>query len=98
MSENLVECGTHGKSKMAFVCCHLLKGEKVGWNEPDEYIYEEDDDEYDAEYDDCINAWCDNCEEVLARCGGWNDESEAFADIKLVCENCALKFKKANLS
>lgn len=92
MSEKFVECCNHGKAKPAFLCHHLLEEENVGWNEPEEYGYEEDD-----EFAGCINAWCDKCEEVAIKCGGWNEESESFADIKLVCENCALKFKQANL-
>jgi hypothetical protein len=92
MTEKFVECHSHGKSKPAFLCHHLLTGEKVGWNEPDEYEKDED-----SEFSGCINAWCDKCEEIAVKTGGWTDESEAFANIKLVCENCALKFKQANL-
>jgi len=58
-----------------------MSSKKVGWNEPEEYIFDEED-----EFWDCINAWCDECKKVVNEGGGWNDETEAFADIKLVCE------------
>jgi hypothetical protein len=36
-----------------------------------------------------VNAWCDTCEALLALNGGaWNHEAEAFAGIKLICEDC----------
>lgn len=92
MSEKFVECYSHGNSEPAFICHHFLEEEKVGWNEPEEYSYEEDD-----EFAGCLNAWCDKCEVVANEGGGWNEETEAFADIQLVCKNCALKFKEANL-
>lgn len=92
MSAKLVECYSHGKSKPAFVCRHLLEEKNVGWNEPEFYSINKDDD-----FAGCINAWCNKCEVFAIQGGGWNDETEAFADIKLICENCALKFKEANL-
>ena len=76
---------------MAFVCHHLLSGQPVGWNEPEEYPEDEDD-----EFAGCINAWCDECEDVVNAAGEWNDETEAFADIRLICENCALQIKRLN--
>ena len=91
MSDKVVECGSHGNVKPAFLCHHLLTGSLVGWNEPD--AYEEQGDEFDG----CINAWCDECEKVANASGGWNDESEAFANIKLVCEGCAISIKQFNL-
>ncbi|WP_305008998.1 hypothetical protein [Hymenobacter aranciens] len=47
--------------------------------------------------DDELNAWCDACDEVLLRIGEWNDESEAFAKIKLVCDACYFDMKELNL-
>ena len=41
--------------------------------------------------------WCAECEEVRIRCGGdWNDESEAFAKIKLLCGGCWDRLKELN--
>ena len=88
---NRVECNSHGKAPMAFVCVHLLSGERVGWNEPEEYTDDPDD-----EFSGCLNAWCDACEEVAESTGGWNEESEKFADIHVVCEPCALSYRELN--
>jgi uncharacterized protein YjaG (DUF416 family) len=46
--------------------------------------------------DDELNAWCDSCDEVLTKVGEWNDESEAFAKIKLICDACFFEMKKLN--
>lgn len=92
MEENLIECDEHGKNKMAFVCHHFLEKQNIGWNENDESDFDEDD-----EFSDCISAWCNECEEYRLENDGWDEESEKFAGITLVCEACALKFKKANL-
>ena len=78
-SENKVECGTHGTSTATFVCQHLVSGEKLGFN------CGYDPEEPNAIYPD---AWCDECEKVLDAEGEWNDRSESFADIKLLCAYC----------
>lgn len=92
MDVKFVECRSHGESRPAFLCVHLLAEFNVGWNEPEEYDKEEDDDFFG-----CINAWCDQCEKKAIETGGWNEESEAFADIRLACEHCALRIKSRNL-
>ena len=92
MSDKFVECGNHGRAKPAFLCLHLRTNSRVGWNEPDAYDYDEDSDFFG-----CINAWCDPCERKAIETGGWNDESEAFAEIGLVCEACALRIRALNL-
>ncbi|TYZ06210.1 hypothetical protein FY528_18920 [Hymenobacter lutimineralis] len=46
---------------------------------------------------DELNAWCDACDEVLTRVGEWNDESEGFAKIKVVCDACFFDMKELNL-
>jgi MinD superfamily P-loop ATPase len=33
-------------------------------------------------------AWCNECEAVRQKNGGWNDESEAFAQITMICDAC----------
>jgi len=40
-------------------------------------------------------AWCDACEETRAREGEWNDRSEAFADIRLLCAQCFARARAA---
>lgn len=72
-------CPTHGTSTPAFVCRHLLdmSGLPRGFFEPTAL---EDPSE--------PQAWCAACDQVLAREGEWNDVSEAFAGVSLVCSGC----------
>lgn len=78
-SDNKVECNTHGTTNATFLCQHLIVGEKLGFNLG-----------YDQEnpHDLCPDAWCDECEKVLNSEGEWNETSEEFAGIKLLCSHC----------
>ena len=82
-----VSCGTHGARPAAFVCRHVLDslrtGARVGFHTPD-----------DAADDD--QGWCDACERVRAREGEWNDRSEAYADIRLICLDCFQQARALN--
>lgn len=92
MGENKqVECGTHGSTRPAFVCQHLIGGRRVGWHEPVENNVDPED-----QFSGCINAWCDSCEKARVKYGGWNDQSESLAKVTMVCEECALKYKAIN--
>lgn len=79
----IVECETHGESGPAYVCSHLLDGlrardiRSIGFHEA----------EPEPNDDDCCG-WCQACEDVRLAEGGWNDRSEGFARIKLVCRGC----------
>ncbi len=86
-SENKVECGEHGSTSATFVCNHLVNGEQLGFNIG--YDPEEPDDIYP-------DAWCDKCEEVLDSEGEWNDKSEKFADIKVLCAGCYIGLRDKN--
>jgi len=77
--EIIVECSIHGKSEAAFVCQHLEKGEKVGFN----YSYDSEDS--DSLHPD---AWCDECDDVLDEEGEWNEKTESFVGIKALCCSC----------
>jgi len=74
-----VECALHGEERAAYVCRHLDLHEPVG------FVEGHDPDEPDVEL---FQAWCAACDEVLVREGEWNDRSEAFAGIRLVCRAC----------
>lgn len=85
-----IECALHGAQEQTFVCRHLVEslrsGEKVGFccsSEPRGY------------------AWCNACEEVRIGEGGktgeWNDRSEAFAKVTLLCGACYDEIRKLNL-
>lgn len=89
----LINCDVHGKIRRAFICQHLNKRNKTGFEEafPTQkgmQLDEEDD----------FQAWCDECEKVRVKYDGWNDESMKFASIKLICERCYFEIKEFNLN
>lgn len=89
-NNNTVECCTHGDRYPAYVCQHLNLHTPVGFYEPfasDPTVTYANDE---------LSAWCEACDEVLTEVGEWNDESEAFAKIKLVCDVCFFEMKKLN--
>lgn len=82
-----VECAEHGSQAAAIVCRHLPEGQGVGFNQvcaPDE--------------PDCLfpDAWCDACEAVLEREGGWNERAQSFADLRLLCSDCYMRARLLN--
>jgi hypothetical protein len=83
--ERVVHCGSHGPRRPAFVCRHLAQGTGLGFFVPD-----------GAGGD--LQAWCGECERVRARCGGWDDESEGFAQIMLICDLCFEAARERNAS
>ena len=44
------------------------------------------------------DSWCSECEEVANAAGGWDDESEAFAGVSLLCGSCYDRAKRMNVS
>jgi len=85
---NRVECATHGLRAAAFVCVHSM--ETLSDGHPRGLLWSRDS-------DGCLNGYCDACERYLERNGGeWNDETEAHADIKLVCEGCFRRIAALN--
>jgi hypothetical protein len=74
--EKIMICKLHGKSHATFICNHLAHGSGIGF-----YYGDEDDIRPDA--------WCYECDQNLMQNGGeWNDETEAFANITVICANC----------
>jgi hypothetical protein len=86
-SEDKVQCSIHGANEATFMCKHLVEGEKQGFNLG-----------YDPENPDSLypDAWCDQCEDVLDAEGEWNDKSETFADIKVLCSQCYEEIRERN--
>ena len=82
MSETL-KCEAHGEQQTTFVCQHLARSlktrDKVGFF-------------YSGSLEDRSDAWCARCEEVPIREGGesgdWNERSEPFAKITILCGEC----------
>lgn len=90
MNDKFIECGNHGKSKPAFLCWHLINEQAAGWNDAIDDLESPDD-----PFFECIKAHCDDCESVAILTTGFVEQS--FANIQLVCEECALKIKRANM-
>lgn len=90
LKDAYIECDTHGTSRVAFICQHLLKGSNLGFNE----AFESDP---LTEPDDDYQAWCNECEKARELEGEWNEISMAFCDIKLVCDQCYFETKRRNL-
>lgn len=92
IKDKYIQCGEHEYRRRAFVCQHLLSGAVVGFEEAFEtYENMELDDEDD------FGAWCNACEAEREKTDGWDETSEAFANIKLVCEGCYFDMKERNL-
>lgn len=45
---------------------------------------------------DDLQAWSNDCENIRRKHNGWNEESEQYAQIKLICENCYFEIKNLN--
>jgi hypothetical protein len=83
--EMWVHCGAHGKQPAAFVCKHLVdsvnSGRRVGWCRPESNE---------------LHAWCEACEAVRRQEGEWNDRSEGFASVTMVCSACYDRARQIN--
>jgi hypothetical protein len=83
------QCDEHGDQEETFVCSHLAASLKS--LEPVGFFYES------LPRGD---AWCSACEEVRIAEGGdsgdWNERSEAFAQITLLCGGCYDKVREIN--
>lgn len=88
--EQHVECFTHGKQQATYVCQHLVQSLRDG--EPRGF-WSAEPEAGDLRPD----SWCDACEEMVTETGGeWNDESEAFAGVSLLCGACYDRVKAMN--
>jgi hypothetical protein len=81
-----VTCGAHGVSYPAFVCHHLAEG-----GEGKGFFWAED-----ASDDPCPDAWCAECDKVMMSRGGWDNESEGFAQVTMICAGCYQATKLRN--
>ncbi|MBR7791327.1 hypothetical protein KDM87_01855 [Undibacterium sp. FT147W] len=91
MSEQLnvsqMICPIHGTQRVSFICHHLQYAENIGFYIPDEPPTDEDPD---------LMAWCSECEKTRIAERGWNDRSEAFANIIAICEGCFATIRARN--
>lgn len=87
--DGLVECPDHGLQQATFVCQHIVKGLREKKNYGFWWAQDTDNPRPDA--------WCTACNEFLATNGGeWNDETEGFASVTLLCGGCYDRAKKDN--
>ncbi|TZG00037.1 hypothetical protein FW781_08965 (plasmid) [Chryseobacterium panacisoli] len=89
MKQKKVDCGSHGYSRPAFVCQHLNLEASNGFEEAFE-TYKG----MELEEDEDFQAWCSDCEKIRIENDGWTEESEKFAGITLICENCYFELKE----
>ena len=92
IKDKYVQCEIHDTERIAFVCKHLNKQAKVGFEEAFETT-----ENMELEDEDDFQAWCSKCEKVRQKEGEWNDTSMAFVEIKLICEKCYFEMKELNL-
>ena len=84
-----VQCSVHGSQSAAYVCQHLFQS--LHDIQPRGFICDRDD---SSEYPD---AWCIECDEMLARSGGeWTDELGTAAGVRLICGQCYLRLTAIN--
>ena len=82
-----VHCREHGVARRAFVCRHLVQAllsppaRPIGFFHPAAQSSEEED----------LHGWCGACDAILLRVGEWNDESEGFAGVTMICSICYKK-------
>jgi hypothetical protein len=91
IKDKYVQCNIHEYRRRAFVCKHLNKKDKVGFEESFETS-----ENMELGEDDDFQAWCDKCELIRQHEDGWNDTSMRFAEIRLVCEKCYFEMKEVN--
>lgn len=91
LKQKTVDCENHGFGRPAFVCQHLDKETAQGFEEAFETYYG-----MELNEDEDFQAWCDECEKIRIKYDGWNKESEKFAGIKMICEECYFEMKEAN--
>jgi hypothetical protein len=84
-----VHCEAHGERRATFVCQHLVQGRGLGFCEADRKPVS-------AEESDEVCAWCSECERVRVQQGGWDDISEGFANVTMICDACFEAARRRN--
>lgn len=71
-------CERHGEREKAYVCEHLLSGERKGFVAS-----------VDQPGNPHPDAWCLDCDRIrLAHGGTWNAANESLVKVRLVCGEC----------
>jgi hypothetical protein len=84
-----IHCATHGPSSDgALVCRHLASGSAAQG-----FFYEYPEEDPDAT---CPDAWCQACENLLEKEGGWNEAAMQHAGLRVVCDECFRQIRARN--
>ena len=87
--EKIVECCEHGEQQATFVCQHIAQ--TIIDKKPRGFWSAENPENPRPD------SWCSECEAKVQESNGeWNDESEAFASVKLMCGSCYDRAKEIN--
>ncbi|GAA3977411.1 DUF6882 domain-containing protein [Mucilaginibacter dorajii] len=89
LKDKYIECDNHVSARTAFVCQHLITNTCAGFNEAF-------DSDPAIETEDEHQAWCNKCEKTRLKEGEWTEEAMAFANIKVVCDQCYFEIKERN--
>jgi len=89
LKDKYANCDKHISDRVAFVCQHLINNVSIGFHEAF-------DSDQAIESDDDLQAWCDECEKIRLKEDGWTDDAMAFANIKVVCNQCYFEIKERN--
>jgi hypothetical protein len=85
--ENYVECPEHGIQQTTYVCQHVVQSIRDGIPRGFWCSAESPDNPRP-------DAWCSECEVRVSEAGEWNEETEAFAGVNLLCGACYDKAKE----
>lgn len=75
--DNTLECATHGKAYVTYICGHLHLQPLQEW-----YC------DYPSKDNPWPDAWCADCDKAFLEFGEWNDENSDCIDGKVICNNC----------
>lgn len=87
--QHYVECSEHGQQQATYVCQHIVQSLRDG--KPRGFWSSEESPDNPRP-----DSWCSTCEDVVNRIGEWNEESESFAGISLLCGACYDRAKDMN--
>ena len=84
----MARCATHGESRAALICQHLVATLEDGL--PRGAFWSRDE-------DGCVNAYCRACADRLeAADGEWVGEAVEQLGLKIICEGCFRRIASAN--
>ena len=90
MSEKIL-CGTHGRREPRYICAHLFEN---GRNGPAMEYYEPR-----REANEPIKfIWCEACEDVVVREGGFTEAALDYVNARTLCDFCFQPYIESNVA